>query len=100
MTDLNTLVPPGTGWVLESAAAISDGGQIVGYGTLNGKRRAFLLTPPTDLAAFIGGTLSQHDSNLPRDGIEVGKTGRVDDVGRATLQRGPTDLRRTDDAHR
>ena len=73
MTDLNTLVPSGTGWVLESAAAISDGGQIVGYGTLNGKRRAFLLTPPTDLDAFIGGTRSQNDSNLPRDGIEVGK---------------------------
>ncbi len=49
MTDLNTLVPPGTGWVLESAAAISNGDQIVGYGTFNGKRRAFLLTPPTDL---------------------------------------------------
>ena len=73
MTDLNTLVASGTGWVLESAAAISDGGQIVGYGTLNGKRRAFVLTPPTDLAASIGGTRSQLDSNLPRDGIEVGK---------------------------
>jgi probable HAF family extracellular repeat protein len=74
MTDLNTLLPSGTGWVLESAAAISNGGQIVGYGTLNGKRRAFLLTPPTDLAAVIGGSRSQVDSNLPRDGIEVGKT--------------------------
>jgi probable HAF family extracellular repeat protein len=71
--DLNTLIPSGTGWVLESAAGISDGGQIAGYGTLNGRRRAFLLTPPTDLAAFIGGTYSQNDSNLPRDGIEVGK---------------------------
>jgi probable HAF family extracellular repeat protein len=74
MTDLNTLVPPETGWVLESAAAISNGDQIVGYGTFNGKRRAFLLTPPTDLEARIGGTISQHDSNLPPDGIEVGKT--------------------------
>ena len=74
MTDLNTLVPSGTGWVLESAAAISEGGQIVGYGTLNGKRRAFVLTPPTDLAIVPSGTRSQHDSNLPRGGIEVGKT--------------------------
>jgi probable HAF family extracellular repeat protein len=73
MTDLNTLIPAGTGWILESAAGISDGGQIVGYGTLSGKRRAFLLTPPTDLATFIGGTYSQLDSNVPRDGIEVGK---------------------------
>ena len=74
MTDLNTLLPSGTGWVLQSAAAISDGDQIVGYGTLNGKRRAFLLTPPTDLAPRTSGTISQHDSNLPPDGIEVGKT--------------------------
>ena len=74
MIDLNTLLAPGTGWVLESAAGISDGGQIGGYGTLNGKRRAFLLTPPTDLEAFIGGTISQSDSNQPRDGIEAGKT--------------------------
>jgi probable HAF family extracellular repeat protein len=73
MTDLNTLIPSGTGWVLESAAAISDGGQIVGYGTLAGKRRAFVLTPPTDLAAFPFGSVSQNDSNLPRDGVEVGK---------------------------
>ena len=74
MTDLNTQIPSGTGWVLESAAGISDGGQIVGYGTLNGKRRAFLLTPPTDLEAFIGGAVSLADSNQPRNGIEVGKT--------------------------
>ena len=74
MTDLNTLIPPGTGWGLESAAGISDGGQIVGYGTLNGKRRAFLLTPPTDIAASNGGTQSQLESNLPRDGVEAGKT--------------------------
>ena len=81
MIDLNTLVAPGTGWVLESAAGIGDGGtgenrngQIVGYGSFNGKRRAFLLTPPTDLQAFIGGTTSLKDSNQPRDGIEAGKT--------------------------
>jgi hypothetical protein len=71
MIDLNTRLPAGSPWVLESAASISDGGQIVGYGTLNGRRRAFLLTPPTDLALLIGGVRSQADSNLPR-GIEVG----------------------------
>jgi probable HAF family extracellular repeat protein len=73
MTDLNTLIPAGPGWTLESAASISFGGQIVGYGTLNGKRRAFLLTPPADIRLFIGGTRSQSDSNLPRGGIEVGR---------------------------
>ena len=73
MIDLNTFVPSGSGWALESAAAISDGGQIAGYGTLNGKRRAFLLTPPADLRLVIGGTQGQTDSNVPRS-IEVGKT--------------------------
>ena len=46
MVDLNTLLPPDSGWVLLSANAINDAGQIVGEGTLNGEPRAFLLTPP------------------------------------------------------
>jgi probable HAF family extracellular repeat protein len=73
MTDLNTRIPAGSDWVLESAASISFGGQIVGYGSLNGKRRAFLLTPPADLRVRPGGVRSQSDSNVPRS-IEVGKT--------------------------
>ncbi len=36
MTDLNTLLPSGSGWVLQRANAISAGGQIVGVGTFNG----------------------------------------------------------------
>jgi probable HAF family extracellular repeat protein len=43
--DLNTLVPSGTGWVLESAFAINDFGQIAGTGTLNGVFSAFRLDP-------------------------------------------------------
>jgi len=73
MTDLNTLLPAGSGWVLESATSISYAGQIVGNGTLNGMSQGFLLTPPTDLELRIGGTVSLHDSNLPRDGVEAGK---------------------------
>ena len=46
MTDLNTVLPPGSGWVLEVATAINDCGQIVGSGYFNGERRAFLLNPP------------------------------------------------------
>ncbi len=100
MTDLNTLIPAGTGWILESAAGISDGGQIVGYGTLSGKRRAFLLTPPTDLAAFIGGTYSQLDSNVPRDGIEVGKLVQwTTSVWVSSAQCRSHDLWCPDDAH-
>jgi probable HAF family extracellular repeat protein len=46
MLDLNSLIPANSGWVLQSANAINDKGQIVGYGTLNGQSpEAFLLTP-------------------------------------------------------
>jgi hypothetical protein len=43
--DLNNLIDPAAGWVLEYAAGINDRGQITGYGTHNGATRAFRLTP-------------------------------------------------------
>jgi probable HAF family extracellular repeat protein len=43
--DLNTLIPPGSGWTLREATGINDAGQIVGTGLHNGQLRAFLLTP-------------------------------------------------------
>ena len=45
MTDLNTLIPAGSGWVLVRATGINDAGQIVGRGTIGGQTHAFLLTP-------------------------------------------------------
>ncbi|MGH8046593.1 MAG: hypothetical protein ACREKL_05065 [Chthoniobacterales bacterium] len=48
ITDLNSLIPANTGWVLETAYAINASGLIAGSGTLNGVKRAFLLTS-TDL---------------------------------------------------
>jgi probable HAF family extracellular repeat protein len=45
VTDLNTVIPAGSGWQLVNALAINDRGQIVGSGTLNNEFRAFLLTP-------------------------------------------------------
>jgi probable HAF family extracellular repeat protein len=45
MQDLNTMIPTGTGWVLQEATAINDAGQITGYGTLHGLLHSFLLTP-------------------------------------------------------
>jgi uncharacterized membrane protein len=47
MVDLNTLIDPSSGWVLQRAAAINDAGQIVGSGFFNGETylEAFLLTP-------------------------------------------------------
>jgi len=47
MVDLNDELDKksGEGWVLTSATAINDRGQVIGYGTRNGRPAAFLLTP-------------------------------------------------------
>ena len=45
MQDLNALIRPGSGWVLNSVSDINYWGQIVGSGTLNGQPHGFLLTP-------------------------------------------------------
>jgi probable HAF family extracellular repeat protein len=47
MKDLNSLLPDGSGWVLDSAQFINDAGQIVGFGTLNGEFCWFFLTLPS-----------------------------------------------------
>ncbi len=43
--DLNSLIPAGSGWVLQQAKAVNNRGQIAGEGTFHGQSRAFLLTP-------------------------------------------------------
>jgi probable HAF family extracellular repeat protein len=43
--DLNSMIPPGTGWFLNMASDINDDGVIVGAGTIGGATHAFLLTP-------------------------------------------------------
>jgi probable HAF family extracellular repeat protein len=45
MKDLNSLIPPNSGWALVLANSINNAGQITGYGTINGANHAFLLTP-------------------------------------------------------
>lgn len=45
MTNLDTLLPAGSGWQLERASAINDAGQIVGFGIFNGHRHGYLMTP-------------------------------------------------------
>ena len=47
MIDLTSLLPAGSGWVLEWATGINAAGQITGTGSRNGQRAAFLLTPAT-----------------------------------------------------
>ena len=44
-TDLNTLIPPGSGWHLEFAEGINNAGQIVCEGQYLGNRTSVLLTP-------------------------------------------------------
>lgn len=44
ITDLNTLIDSGLGWVLQIATGINDNGQITGTGTVGGQTHAFLLT--------------------------------------------------------
>lgn len=46
-TDLNSLLPPGSGWVLNDAVGINDSGHIIGYGTYQGQTHAYLLALPT-----------------------------------------------------
>lgn len=43
--DLNNLIPAHSGWILSEATAINDAGDIVGYGTINGSERGFILSP-------------------------------------------------------
>lgn len=43
--DLNSKIPPNSGWLLTEAMAINDPGRIVGIGIHNGLVRAFMLTP-------------------------------------------------------
>ena len=45
ITDLNTMLDPKSGWILESASGINNKGQIVGMGQHHGKTTAFLLIP-------------------------------------------------------
>jgi probable HAF family extracellular repeat protein len=53
--DLNTQIPPGTGWDLFNAQAINDTGQIVGTGKLPGYDiiHAYLLTPEDNPSAAL-----------------------------------------------
>jgi probable HAF family extracellular repeat protein len=54
---INDLLPLNNGWQLEIAFAINDAGDIVGYGTLNGQVRGFLLTQvpePTTATLIVG----------------------------------------------
>ena len=64
-TDLNTLLAPGSGWVLRSATGIDAYGTIAGTGTLDGEERMFLLVPPTDARISLNWHYNEIDTNIP-----------------------------------
>lgn len=72
MTDLNTQIAPGSGWVLWDAQDINDAGRIVGGGLLNGHAHAFMLTPVA-CAADIGsaGGVAGSDGTLDNNDFVV-----------------------------
>lgn len=51
LTDLNSLLPAGSGWTLKVAHGINDNGWIVGEGVFGGSTRAFLLVVPAPSGA-------------------------------------------------
>jgi hypothetical protein len=58
--DLNSLIDPSSGWVLQSATAINDSNWIVGRGLHNGNACSFLLQPvpePSTLALMLAASL-------------------------------------------
>jgi len=61
MRDLNDLLPPNSGWVLQAALDINDRGQIVGHGTKDGvPEKAFILSPASELLPVL---LTEEDSD-------------------------------------
>jgi hypothetical protein len=53
IADLNTYLPPGSGWTLTEATAINDNDQIVGYGFHDGVERGFLMAIPEPTSAML-----------------------------------------------
>jgi hypothetical protein len=82
MKDLNDLIDPDSGWVLTSAAAINNAGQIVGRGVHNGQPRTFLLKP-TICEDTDGNGKPDNDGdglcdNWETTGIDINSDGVVD----------------------
>ena len=90
---LDDLVPAASGWSVFNAKAINDVGQIVGAASINGARRAFLMTP-------LNGDVNNDGLTDPADGARLaacftGPLGPVrDSCKQADLDRdGDVDLR-------
>ena len=53
MTDLNNLLPAGSGWVLTVARGVNDLDEISGWGYYNGERRGFAMTHTPEPATLL-----------------------------------------------
>jgi hypothetical protein len=76
MVNLNTLLPAGSGWVLQRAFSIDDAGVIMGTGTFNGSPSGFKLTPipePTAVAALamMAATVAIRRRRAPRANLRT-----------------------------
>jgi hypothetical protein len=60
MAEPNSLFPSSTAWTLQNATAVNDKRNIVGWGTINGKQRALLLTGTTQ-PLTVGYVIFQYD---------------------------------------
>lgn len=67
ITDLNSLLPANTGWVLETVVGINSSGQIVGEGKLNGQTHAFLLNPSTSSSYRLSLTPASQTATIRSD---------------------------------
>jgi len=80
--DLNDVLPPNSGWVLEDANSINEKGQIAGMGVHNGESTSFLIscnkTPPFEilakLVAYVDLSVNQE---IIIDGVESYKVSFV-----------------------
>jgi probable HAF family extracellular repeat protein len=71
MSDLNSLIPPNSGWTLSEAFGINDTGQITGTGAINGATHAFLLNPvvPTMHTSSNQSILTDRASSMPQEAL-------------------------------
>jgi probable HAF family extracellular repeat protein len=95
LIDLNSLIDPASGWVLEGASGINDAGQIVGYGlNADGETHAYLMSPivtgqpPTVADVSIGSTSwsSSYLSAMQAAGTGSGTAYEIPVGGAAQLQ--------------
>jgi probable HAF family extracellular repeat protein len=66
--DLNTLIPPGSPWFLQTACSINDAGEIAGQGLIDGEIHAFLATPAKAGSASLAGAV--HGVTSPAAGSQ------------------------------